>query len=97
MRRLIVVVRRMPDSHPLDFPIWTALTTRQQALAQVCGGARRYPPDIAPFAALADETAQSWDALHALLAPGEPAVLSHRVRYLRRRNSTSSWPRPASR
>jgi ribosomal protein S18 acetylase RimI-like enzyme len=75
VRRPIVVVRRMTDSHPLDFPIWTALTTRQQALAQVCGGARRYPPDIAPFAALADETAQSWDALHALLAPGEPAVL----------------------
>jgi ribosomal protein S18 acetylase RimI-like enzyme len=65
----------MSDTHPLDFPIWTALTTRQQSLAQIDGGARRYPPDIAPFAALADESARSWDALHALLGEGEPAVL----------------------
>lgn len=75
VRRPIVLVRRMADSHPLDFPIWTALTTRQQTLAQIEGGARRYPPDIAPFAALAAESAQSWDALHALLGAGEPAVL----------------------
>jgi ribosomal protein S18 acetylase RimI-like enzyme len=65
----------VPDSHPLDFPIWTALTTRQRPLAQINGGARRYPPDVAPFAALADESAQSWAALHALLGAGEPVVL----------------------
>jgi len=63
------------DIHPLDHPIWTALTTRQLPFAEVNGPARRYPPDIAPFAALADETAQSWVALHALMRPGEPAVL----------------------
>jgi predicted GNAT family acetyltransferase len=64
-----------PVPDPLDYPIWTALTTRHAPLAQVNGPARRYPPDIAPFAALADETAQSWAALHALMRPGEPAVL----------------------
>ena len=48
---------------------------RHALLAQVNGPARRYPPDIAPFAALADETAQSWAALHALMRPGEPAAL----------------------
>jgi len=64
-----------PVPGPLDYPIWTALTTRHALLAQVNGPARRYPPDIAPFAALADETAQSWAALHALMRPGEPAAL----------------------
>ncbi len=65
----------MSGIDPLDYPIWTALTTRQQTLAQINGPARRYPPDVAPFAALADESAQSWAALHALLGAGEPAVL----------------------
>jgi ribosomal protein S18 acetylase RimI-like enzyme len=61
--------------HPLDYPIWTALTTRQAALAEVNGLARRYPPAVAPFAAIADESPQSWAALHALMEPDEPAVL----------------------
>ena len=65
----------MAESHPLDFPIWTALTTRQAALAEVDGPARRFPADIAPFAALADESPASWSALHALMGPNEPAAL----------------------
>ncbi|SRR5665213_3878423 len=64
----------MPD-HPLDTPIWTALTTRQAPLAQVNGLVRRYPRALAPFAAMADESSESWAALHALLGPDEPAVL----------------------
>ena len=65
----------MPRSHPLDFPIHAALTTRQAHLAEVNGPARRFPPSMTPFAALEDESERSWAALHALLQPGERACL----------------------
>ena len=63
--------------HPLDHPIWNALTIRQQALAE--GGARararRYPPAIAPFAAMTDMSSESFAELHALMSPSDLAVL----------------------
>ena len=61
--------------HPLDHPIWTALTTRQQALAEGGALARRYPPAIAPFADMADMSPQSFAALGALMSGSEIAVL----------------------
>jgi predicted GNAT family acetyltransferase len=61
--------------HPLDRPIWTALTTRQQALAEGGALARRYPPDIAPFADMVDMSAPSFVALGALISGSEIAVL----------------------
>jgi predicted GNAT family acetyltransferase len=63
------------STHPLDHPIWNALTTRQQALAE--GGAlvRRYPPAIGPFAAMADMSAQSFAALGALMSQSDVAVM----------------------
>lgn len=61
--------------HPLDDPIWTALTTRQQALAEGGALARRYPPAIGPFAALADMSAESFAALGSLMSGSEIAVL----------------------
>ncbi|MEA2911995.1 MAG: hypothetical protein QOJ15_4076 [Bradyrhizobium sp.] len=61
--------------HPLDHPVWNALTTRQQALAEGGALARRYPPSIAPFAAMADMSAQSFAALGALLSGSDIAVL----------------------
>ena len=61
--------------HPLDRPIWHALTTRQQALAEGGALARRYPPDIAPFADLADMSPQGFAALGALMSPSDIAVL----------------------
>jgi predicted GNAT family acetyltransferase len=61
--------------HPLDHPIWTALTTRQAALAEGGSHARRFPPAIGPFAALKDSSPESFDALHALLSPTDSAVL----------------------
>jgi len=36
--------------HPLDHPVWNALISRQGALAEGGTLARRYPPEIAPFA-----------------------------------------------
>jgi predicted GNAT family acetyltransferase len=66
---------RSRSAHPLDDPIWTALTTRQQALAE--GGAlvRRYPAAIAPFAAMMDMSPQSFAALQGLMSQTDLAVL----------------------
>jgi ribosomal protein S18 acetylase RimI-like enzyme len=61
--------------HPLDHPIWSALITRQQALAEGGARARRYPPAIAPFADLADMSAESFVALGTLMSPSDVAVL----------------------
>jgi ribosomal protein S18 acetylase RimI-like enzyme len=61
--------------HPLDHPIWTALTTRQQALAEGGALARRYPPVIAPFAAISDMSAESFASLGALMSRSDIAVL----------------------
>jgi ribosomal protein S18 acetylase RimI-like enzyme len=63
------------STHPLDHPIWSALTTRQQALAEGGALARRYPPAIGPFAAIADMSPQSFAALAALMSPSDVAVL----------------------
>ncbi|AQH03358.1 GCN5 family acetyltransferase [Burkholderia sp. KK1] len=66
-----------PTPTGLDRPIWTALTTRQAHLSLGGALARRFHPDVAPFAALASDTPDAWRALHALLAPHEQvAILS---------------------
>src|SRR5712671_3371801 len=61
--------------HPLDHPVWNALTSSQQALAEGGALARRYPPAIAPFAAMTDMSPQSFAALGALMSPSDIAVL----------------------
>lgn len=62
-------------NHPLDHPIWTALTTTQQMLAEGDGRARRYPTEIAPFAAMPDISAENFAALGALMSPKDIVVL----------------------
>jgi ribosomal protein S18 acetylase RimI-like enzyme len=64
----------MAASHLLDRPIRTALTTRQQGIAEIRGSARRYPADVAPFADVEDLSMEGFKALHALMRAGEPAV-----------------------
>jgi predicted GNAT family acetyltransferase len=59
----------------LDHPIWTALTTRHAALAEGGALARRYPPDIGLFAAMADTSPESFVALGALMRPSDHVVL----------------------
>lgn len=61
--------------HPLDRPIWTALTTRQAHLARKGGGVLRYDPAFAPFAASAEGTSDSYADLAALLPCGGQIVL----------------------
>ncbi|MFL9911174.1 GNAT family N-acetyltransferase [Paraburkholderia sp. RL17-337-BIB-A] len=59
----------------LDRPIWAALTTKQAHLGQGDALARRYHPDVAPFAALASETPAAYRTLRQLLRPHEQVVL----------------------
>jgi predicted GNAT family acetyltransferase len=56
--------------HVLDRPFWSALTTRQAHLAEGDSRAWRFPADIAAFAAAADASPRSTEALAALAAPG---------------------------
>jgi len=65
----------MSSADPLDYPIWTALTTRQSALAEGGALARRYPVAMTPFAGLADQSAESFAALGALMSASDIAVL----------------------
>ncbi len=65
----------MTDSSLLEYPIRTALMTRQAHLAEINGPARRYPADIAPFASVEAQTLENWEALHALMGADQPAVL----------------------
>src|SRR4029079_9773652 len=63
------------SSHPLDHPIWTALTTTQRALAEGDARARRYPIEVTPFADMPDLSAENFAALAALMSPADIAVL----------------------
>src|SRR5580692_616901 len=64
-----------PPFHPLDYPIWSALTTRQRGIAEGNGVVWRYPAEIAPFAAMADVSANSFVALRKLIAASDRAAL----------------------
>lgn len=59
----------------LDRPVWSALEGGHRHLALGGPLARRYPREIGPFAALADDSRAAWEALAALLLPGEAAML----------------------
>ncbi|CAM2155750.1 Predicted acetyltransferase, GNAT family [Pararobbsia alpina] len=66
-------------SAALDNPVWSALTMRQGHLGQSAGVARRYLPDVAPFAGIEQESEAAFDRLRELVIPDEAlAVLSKR-------------------
>jgi predicted GNAT family acetyltransferase len=59
--------------------MWSSLTTRQAPLAIVDGGARRYAPDYAMFAAVDDERPETLAALARLVrAHGDAAIIEAR-------------------
>ncbi len=60
--------------HPLDNPIWTALTTRQVEFAHGSALARRFPPEMTLLGALAANTAMAFDSL-AQLVQRDPVTL----------------------
>ena len=63
------------DYATLDRPIWAALTTTQMQLGFGNQLARRYYPEVAPFAALATESPECFAALGELLSPAEQVLL----------------------
>jgi ribosomal protein S18 acetylase RimI-like enzyme len=62
-------------NHPLDCPVWTALTTRQSSVAQVAGGIRRFDPVFSPFVATADGSTESLSNLAELVPVGGQVYL----------------------
>jgi predicted GNAT family acetyltransferase len=80
--------------HPLDRPIWTALTTRQEAFAAVAGGIRRYRPEFGPFAASADGTEASFAGLAALVPAGGQVYLQQAEEIAPPPGLALLWARP---
>jgi predicted GNAT family acetyltransferase len=67
-------------SHPLDCPIWSALTTRQAGFAAADAAlARRFREDIGPFAAAADTSPHAIAALAALTRADDDMSLLERA------------------
>ena len=67
-----------PTSKPayLPNPFYSALTTADAPFAEVHGLARRFRPDIIPFAAVAKPSAEALFDLTPLLTPGEEVYLT---------------------
>ncbi len=62
--------------HPLDNAVWHALHGPQRKHSQGGRAAKRFHPEIAPFAALPDEPSSTdWTELADLVGPGGIAVL----------------------
>jgi predicted GNAT family acetyltransferase len=59
----------------LDNPVWNALSTTQASFAEGDELAKRYPVDVAPFAAIRDQSPESYHSLAELLRPGETVAL----------------------
>ena len=61
--------------HPLDNPVWSALTGPQHHLAQGNGPARRFPPEISLFGAFGDAPGpDDWEAMADVLGPGGTVI-----------------------
>jgi len=63
------------DMHPLNAVIWRALTSVQESLAEGDERARRYPSDVAPFAATVDAEPASFRSLLSLVGGDDQIAL----------------------
>ena len=61
--------------HPLDNPIWHALTTCQTKFAESSGLARRFPVEVTTLAGFVEPTRESYHSLASLLGIEESAAL----------------------
>ena len=61
--------------HPLDIPVWSALTSGNQQVARGNQQAKYYNPQVAPFVALADLTSTHFEALHHMIPHDQPVAL----------------------
>jgi ribosomal protein S18 acetylase RimI-like enzyme len=57
--------------HPLDNPIWQALTTTHAAFAEICDSARKFPREVSMLAGFPAATLENYASLGALLIPDE--------------------------
>jgi ribosomal protein S18 acetylase RimI-like enzyme len=62
-------------AHLLDNPIWSSLTTKHTSLAVAQESAARYPPQVAPFAAVSTGDARALSQLELLINGGESVYL----------------------
>lgn len=60
---------------PLDHIVWSALTTQHASFALGGELAKRYPAEVALFAAVREPSAAAWTALSDLMSPGVPVAL----------------------
>jgi predicted GNAT family acetyltransferase len=67
--------------HPLDNVVWTALTTRQAALAESYDQACRFLPDVSTIAAFLEPSDRGWDSLAHLVHEGLTVNLALREPY----------------
>jgi ribosomal protein S18 acetylase RimI-like enzyme len=63
------------QENALDHPVWSALTTGDRRFAEGGPLALRFPLDIGPFGATADDSAEALAALGALLSGDERVAL----------------------
>ncbi|MET1414154.1 GNAT family N-acetyltransferase [Roseibium sp. HPY-6] len=61
-------------NNPLNRVVWSALTSRQSRISIGGARARRFDPEISPFAASKDNSAGALDALADLIAPNDAPV-----------------------
>ena len=62
-------------THTLDNPVWHSLRTQHAALAITAADAAKYPPAVAPFAAVADAPGRSANQLASLVGDSESVYL----------------------
>ena len=60
-------------THPLDNPIWTALTTSQAHLGEISGPTRKFQAEISPLAAFEEPTREAYASLARLVRAGSGA------------------------
>ena len=63
------------QSSLLDNPVWSSLSTTHASFAEGDDLAKRYPVDVAPFAATRDQSRESYHSLARLLGPEETAAI----------------------
>jgi ribosomal protein S18 acetylase RimI-like enzyme len=62
-------------ANPLDNPVWHSLTSQHAALAIMATGAAKYPPAVAPFAAVGDAPDRAARQLASLVEESESVYL----------------------
>lgn len=72
----VAATKHADGTHALDDVIWTTLAGRHRRFAVGDERARRFMADIAPFAAIADTSPASFDALRGLIEKHGPVSLA---------------------